>query len=96
MHRHHRYYGFHDDYRHGPHCFDLPRGRPPVRRLRGRRRMMRGFFTENPECNDKMVRYGVARMRDEDFTDDEIRAYLEDLHDCGHLGDIDIDGILDY
>ena len=55
---------------------------------------MRGFLAENPECADKMARYGVAKMRDDGFSDDEIRAHFADLLECGHLDGIDIDDLL--
>lgn len=60
----------------------------------GRGAMMRGFLDENPECAEKMLRYGVAQMRDEDFSDEEIRAHFEEMRECGHFGDVDIDHIL--
>lgn len=66
---------------------------PPMRG-RGRGAMIRGFLDANPECADKFLRYGVAEMRERDFTDDEIRAHLEEMHGCGHTDDIDIDSLL--
>lgn len=56
--------------------------------------MMRGFIDENPECAEKLLRYGVARMREDDFTDEEIRAHFEEMHECGHFENVDIDSIL--
>ncbi len=65
-------------------------------RGRGRRRseIMSDFLAENPDCAEKMLRHGVAMMRDDDYAEDDIRAYLEDLHGCGHLDELDIDDIL--
>lgn len=60
----------------------------------GRRGIMRGFLAENPDCADKMLRYNVAWMRDEGFTEDEIRAHLEDLNEGGYPVDFDIDTVL--
>jgi hypothetical protein len=57
--------------------------------------MIRGFLEENPDCADRALRHSVARMQNEGFCEDEIRAYLEDLHDCAHLHDVDIDSVLE-
>ena len=55
---------------------------------------MHGFLDENPEFADKMLRYGVAQMRAEGHSDEEIRDHLDALHECGHLSEIDIDSVL--
>ena len=60
----------------------------------GRRGMLRDFLEKNPDCADKVLRHGVAWMRDAGFTEDEIRAHLDELHECGHLEDVDFDNVL--
>ena len=60
----------------------------------GRGGMMRGFFAENPDCADKMARYGVAEMREEGLADDTIRERLTHMQGRGFLPDLDIDAIL--
>lgn len=55
----------------------------------GRFGMMFEFLQENPECAEKLARYQAARMREDGFTDDEIRDRLEHLHDHGLVGEID-------
>lgn len=72
-----------------------PRFGPPfASRGHGRGGMMRGFFAENPECADKMARYGVAKMREEGLSDDEIRERVSQMQERGFLADLDIDTIL--
>ena len=70
-------------------------GHPRRSRGWGQGAMMRDFLDENPECAEKMLRYGVARMRDEDFSDEEIRSHFAEMHECGHFADVDVDTILD-
>lgn len=62
-------------------------GGPPAGSVRAR--MMFEFLQENPECAEKLARYGAARMREDGFTDEEIREHLEHLHDHGLSGEID-------
>lgn len=57
-------------------------------------RMMGGFMDANPDCADKMLRYGVAQMREEGFSEEEIRDHLDALSECGHVSDADIDTVL--
>ena len=56
--------------------------------------MMSGFLAENPDCAEKMARYGVKTMLEEGFTRDEIRDHLAHMQDRGFMPDINIDGIL--
>lgn len=65
----------------------------PRSRMRGFR-MMGGFMDANPDCADKMLRYGVAQMREEGFSEEEIRDHLDALSECGHVSDADIDTVL--
>lgn len=68
---------------------------PPMRgRGRGRGAIIRGFLDENPDIAEKFIRYGIAEMRERDFTDEEIRAHLEEMHECGHMDEFDIDSLL--
>lgn len=60
----------------------------------GRGAMMRGFFAENPDCADKMARYGVAKMRADGLSDDEIRDHLSHQQERGFVADLDIDSIM--
>ncbi|MEA2000796.1 MAG: hypothetical protein U9N84_02765 [Actinomycetota bacterium] len=57
--------------------------------------MMSGFLAENPDCAEKMARYGVKTMLEEGFTRDEVRDHLTHLQEHGFMPDLNIDGILD-
>jgi hypothetical protein len=56
--------------------------------------MVSGFLEENPECAEKLARYGVERMREDGFTDDDIRDHFDHLHYHGYGTDIDVDDLL--
>ncbi len=57
--------------------------------------MIRGFFAENPDCAEKMARYGVTRMKEEGVPTDEIREHLEHMRERGLLPDLDVEEILE-
>lgn len=61
----------------------------------GRGRMIRGFLAENPDCAEKMARYGVARMKEDGVPTDEIREHLEHMQERGLLPDLDVEAILE-
>jgi hypothetical protein len=68
---------------------------PPFRgRGRGPGLLIRGFLDENPDVAERLLRYGVDRMRAADYSDEEIRAHVEEMHGCGHFDDLDVDSIL--
>ena len=52
---------------------------------------MRGFLTENPDVAERLVAYGVAKLRAEGVDDEEIREHLAFLQERGFASDIDID-----
>lgn len=60
----------------------------------GPRGMIREFFTENPDCAEKMARYGVARMREDGLSDEEIREHVAHMQGRGFLPGLEIDSIL--
>ena len=68
----------------------------PPWRGRGRQRdaMIRGFLDENPECAEKLLRYGIDQMRARDFSDEEIRTHFEEMQQCGQFAEVNIDGLL--
>lgn len=68
-----------------------PRGGPGA----GRGRMIRGFLAENPDCAEKMARYGAAKMKEEGVTTDEIRGHLQHMQERGLLPDLNIEDILE-
>lgn len=70
-------------------------GPPPGGPGAGRGRMIRGFFAENPDCAEKMARYGVAKMKEEGVPADEIRDHLDHMQERGLLADLDIEAILE-
>ncbi|MDX2344278.1 MAG: hypothetical protein QNL12_11360 [Acidimicrobiia bacterium] len=70
-----------------------PRFGPPFGG-RGRGGMMRDFFTENPDCAEKMARFGVAKMREDGLSDDEIREHMTHMKGRNFLPELDIDHLL--
>jgi hypothetical protein len=60
----------------------------------GRGGMIKEFFVENPDCADKMARYGVLRMRQDGFSDDEIREHVTHIQRRGFLPDLEIQDLL--
>ncbi len=61
----------------------------------GRGRIIKEFFVENPDCAEKMARYGVRRMREDGLTDDEIRKHVTHMQERGLLPDLEIADLLD-
>lgn len=61
---------------------------------RGRRTLLRDFLADNPECADQLARYGVARMRDDGMTDEEIRDHLDHARHQGFGPELDVDDLL--
>ncbi len=55
---------------------------------------IRDFLRENEECAEQLVRYGVARMRAEGCSDDEIRDHLLHIQEQGFGDDLDVDELL--
>lgn len=55
---------------------------------------MRDFLEDNPGCTKELARYGVARMRDDGMTDEEIRNHLEHVRHHGFAPELDIDDLL--
>ena len=60
-----------------------------------RRGMMREFFEENPACAEKLARFGVARLRADGMSDDEIRDHFTAMRARRFLSELDIDSILE-
>jgi hypothetical protein len=67
---------------------------PPHKRW-GRRAMVHEFLAENPDCAEKLARFGVRKMRQMGFENDEIRDFVEHRHHDDLLSDVDIDSILE-
>jgi hypothetical protein len=57
--------------------------------------MMLGFLAENPDCAERMARYGVTRMKEEGVPAEEIREHLEHMQERGLLPDLEIEVVLE-
>ena len=60
----------------------------------GGRRLMSDFLAENPDVAERLVAYGVAKLREEGVDDDEIREHFAFIQERGFAADIDIDQLL--
>lgn len=56
--------------------------------------MIHRFLDENPECVEKLALYGIERMREEGYSDNEIRDRFDHFRDAEHLDPLDIDDLL--
>ena len=56
--------------------------------------MIRSFLDENPECAEKLALHGIERMREEGFSDGQIRDHFDHLHYAEHHDMLDIDDLL--
>ncbi len=61
----------------------------------GRGGIMRGFLAENPDIAERLARYGVAKLREEGWSDEDIREHLDHMKERDLLSDLDIDTLLD-
>ena len=52
---------------------------------------MRGFLADNPDVAERLVAYGIARLRAEGIDDEEIREHLAFMQERGFASEIDID-----
>ena len=57
--------------------------------------MILGFLAENPDCAERMARYGVTMMKEEGVMSNEIRGHLEDMKQSGLLPGLDIEALLE-
>jgi hypothetical protein len=57
--------------------------------------MMLGFLAENPDCAERMARYGVTMMKQEGVPAEEIREHLEHMQERGLLPDLEIEVVLE-
>ncbi len=85
--KHHRRWMRHS-MRRGARRFGQPTGGP-----RGRA-VLRDFLEDNPDCAERLTRYGVARMRDDGMTDEDIRDHLDHVRHHGFAPELDLDDLL--
>lgn len=57
--------------------------------------MMRGFLQENPDVAERLARYGAAQLREEGWSDEDIREHLAHMQERGFLAELDPDTLFD-
>lgn len=58
------------------------------------RAMLQGFLAENPDVAERFARFGVDQLRDDGWSDSEIREHFDHVKERGMMRDLDIDTIL--
>lgn len=57
--------------------------------------LLRSFLEENPDVGERLARYGVAKLRADGWSEDELREHLEHLKERGLLANVDAESVLE-